>query len=71
MKKFRTLSTLIALSIMAITVSMTKTSKDPVWEYYCIHYLNKSPNQATEKEYNYFLDCFAGSDEYEQLVNNL
>lgn len=38
-----------------------------VWEHYCVMDLNKLPEEATEEEYNYFLDVFTETDEYQEL----
>lgn len=38
------------------------------WEHYCKYELHKHPSNATNKEYNYFLDTFTGTDEYEQIL---
>ena len=38
-----------------------------VWEHYCIMDLNKLPEEATEEEYNYFLDVFTETDGYQEL----
>lgn len=38
-----------------------------VWEHYCIMDLDKLPEEATEEEYNYFLDVFTETDGYQEL----
>ena len=38
-----------------------------VWEHYCIIELNKLPEEATEEDYNYFLDVFTETDDYQEL----
>lgn len=38
-----------------------------VWEHYCIMDLDKLPEEATEEEFDYFLDVFTESDEYQEL----
>ena len=38
-----------------------------VWEHYCIIDLNKLPEEATEEDYNYFLDVFTETDDYQEL----
>ena len=47
----------------------TKEDFEPtsVWEHYCIMDLNKLPEEATEEEYNYFLDVFTETDGYQEL----
>lgn len=38
-----------------------------VWEHYCVMDLNKLPEEATEEEFNYFLDVFTETDGYQEL----
>lgn len=65
---------LIALSyiggIMDATtpeVSIEDFEPTSVWEHYCVMDLNKLPEEATEEEYNYFLDVFTETDDYQEL----
>lgn len=48
-------------------VSIEDFEPTSVWEHYCIMDLNKLPEEATEEEYNYFLDVFTETDEYQEL----
>lgn len=53
-------------------VTTPKTSKEEfeptsVWEHYCIMDLDKLPSEATEEEFDYFLDVFSETDEYQEL----
>lgn len=65
--------TLIALFYMGSTdattpeVSIEDFEPTSVWEHYCIMDLNKLPEEATEEEYNYFLDVFTETDGYQEL----
>ena len=40
-----------------------------VWEHYCKYTLGIHPSQATEEQYDYFLDCWSGDDEYQYLYD--
>ena len=48
-------------------VSIENFEPTSVWEHYCIMDLNKLPEEATEEEYNYFLDVFTETDGYQEL----
>lgn len=48
-------------------VSIEDFEPTSVWEHYCVMDLNKLPEEATEEEYNYFLDVFTETDEYQEL----
>lgn len=64
----RTLITVcLAISLFTI-LSVTRTedntqSTDPVWDYCQVHY--------PDMTYDYYLDVFTESDEYEEIYNNL
>lgn len=65
---------LIALFYIGGIIDATtpKTSKEDfeptsVWEHYCIMDLDKLPEEATEEEFDYFLDVFTETDEYQEL----
>lgn len=66
--------TLIALFYIGSTIDATTPEVSiedfeptSVWEHYCIMDLNKLPEEATEEEYNYFLDVFTETDGYQEL----
>lgn len=71
--KLRAILILLASIIMGLVVAncnynrlqsyQTKT----VWEHYCKYNLHKFPENSTEEEYNYFLDCYSGGDEYDAI----
>ena len=48
-------------------VSIEDFEPTSVWEHYCVMDLNKLPEEATEEEYNYFLDVFTETDDYQEL----
>lgn len=48
-------------------VSIEDFEPTSVWEHYCVMDLNKLPEEATEEEYDYFLDVFTETDEYQEL----
>ena len=48
-------------------VSIEDFEPTSVWEHYCIMDLNKLPEEATEEEYNYFLEVFTETDGYQEL----
>jgi hypothetical protein len=62
---------LIALiaTMVAIMLFPTKNNFQPktVWEHYCKYTLHIHPSQATEDQYEYFIDCWSGDDEYTYL----
>lgn len=39
------------------------------WEHYCKYTLHIHPSQATEDQYDYFLDRWSGDDEYQYLYD--
>ena len=64
---------LIALIATVITIMLfpTKNNFQPktVWEHYCKYTLHIHPSQATEDQYEYFIDCWSGDDEYTYLYD--
>ena len=65
-------SLLIAAAIIDKAMPLPETTLEDfeptsVWEHYCIMDLNKLPEEATEEEYNYFLDVFTETDGYQEL----
>lgn len=40
-----------------------------VWEHYCKYTLRIHPKDATEAQYDYFLDVWSGDDEYQYLYD--
>lgn len=64
---------LIALivTVIAIMLFPTKNNFQPktVWEHYCKYTLHIHPSQATEDQYEYFIDCWSGDDEYTYLYD--
>lgn len=63
----KTLITLILgitlLSILSVTTEPEKPSIDPIWDYCQEHY--------PDMTYDYYLDVFTETDEYEELYNTL
>lgn len=64
----RTLITIVLGIVLFIILSATaepqeNTSTDPVWDYCQKHY--------PEMTYDYYLDVFTETDEYEELYNSL
>lgn len=57
--------------ILIMGASSHPTSEEPktVWEHYCKYTLHIHPSQATEDQYDYFLDCWSGDDEYQYLYD--
>lgn len=53
----------MALVVMAFPTN--KFQPKTVWEHYCKYTLHIHPSQATEDQYDYFLDCWSGDDEYQ------
>ena len=45
----------MALVVMAFPTN--KFQPKTVWEHYCKYTLGIHPSQATEEQYDYFLDC--------------
>lgn len=37
------------------------------WEHYCKYNLHKFPKECSDEEFNYFVDCFSGGDEYDAI----
>lgn len=65
-------SLLIAAAIIDKAMPLPETTLEDfeptsVWEHYCVMDLNKLPEEATEEEYNYFLDVFTETDGYQEL----
>lgn len=48
----------MALVVMAFPTN--KFQPKTVWEHYCKYTLGIHPSQATEDQYDYFLDCWSG-----------
>lgn len=40
-----------------------------VWEHYCKYTLRTHPKMATQEQLEYFIDCWAESDEYQYLYD--
>lgn len=57
----------MALVVMAFPTN--KFQPKTVWEHYCKYTLGIHPSQATEDQYDYFLDCWSGDDEYQYLYD--
>lgn len=57
----------MALVVMAFPTN--KFQPKTVWEHYCKYTLHIHPSQATEDQYDYFLDCWSGDDEYQYLYD--
>lgn len=62
----RTKLTILSIIAMALVV-MAFLQPKTVWEHYCKYTLHIHPSQATEDQYDYFLDCWSGDDEYISL----
>lgn len=64
---------LIALiaTVVVIMIFPTKNDFQPktVWEHYCKYTLHIHPSQATEDQYEYFLDCCEYTYLYEYYEN--
>lgn len=65
---------LIILSIITMTLVImafptNKFQPKTVWEHYCKYTLGIHPSQATEDQYDYFLDYWSGDDEYQYLYD--
>ena len=58
----------MALVVMAFPTN--KFQPKTVWEHYCKYTLHIHPSQATEDQYDYFLDCWSGDDEYQYPYRN-
>lgn len=68
----RTLITILfAIILLSILIGKTNHSNDPVFKAYCEIYLGKSIQDTTIDDYNYFMDVFMETDEYEALMDSL
>lgn len=68
----RTLITILfTIILLSILISKTNHSNDPVFEAYCEIYLGKSIQDTTIEDYNYFMDVFMETDEYEALMDSI
>lgn len=56
--------TSIAMALVVMAFPTNKFQPKTVWEHYCKYTLGIHPSQATEDQYDYFLDCWSGDDEY-------
>lgn len=61
--------TSIAMALVVIAFPTNKFQPKTVWEHYCKYTLHIHPSQATEDQYDYFLDCWSGDDEYQYLYD--
>lgn len=59
----------IAMTTRAMAFPTNKFQPKTVWEHYCKYTLHIHPSQATEDQYDYFLDCWSGDDEYQYLYD--
>ena len=57
--------TSIAMALVVMAFPTNKFQPKTVWEHYCKYTLGIHPSQATEDQYDYFLDCWSGDDEYQ------
>lgn len=69
---YLTLALLIASVIIDKAMPLPGTTLEDfeptsVWEHYCVMDLNKLPEEATEEEFNYFLEVFTETDGYQEL----
>lgn len=60
---------IIAMALVVMAFPTNKFQPKTVWEHYCKYTLGIHPSQATEDQYNYFLDCWSGDDEYQYLYD--
>lgn len=68
----RTLITILfTITLLSILIGKTNHSNDPVFEAYCKIYLDKSIGESTVDDYNYFMDVFMETDEYEALMDSI
>ena len=61
--------TSIAMALVVMAFPTNKFQPKTVWEHYCKYTLGIHPSQATEEQYDYFLDCWSGDDEYTYLYD--
>lgn len=61
--------TSIAMALVVMSFPTNKFQPKTVWEHYCKYTLHIHPSQATEDQYDYFLDCWSGDDEYQYLYD--
>lgn len=61
--------TSIAMALVVMAFPTNKFQPKTVWEHYCKYTLHIHPSQATEDQYDYFLDCWSGDDEYQYLYD--
>lgn len=59
----------IAMVLVVMAFPTNKFQPKTVWEHYCKYTLGIHPSQATEEQYDYFLDCWSGDDEYQYLYD--
>ena len=59
----------IAMALVVMAFPTNKFQPKTVWEHYCKYTLGIHPSQATEEQYDYFLDCWSGDDEYAYLYD--
>lgn len=59
----------IAMALVVMAFPTNKFQPKTVWEHYCKYTLGIHPSQATEEQYDYFLDCWSGDDEYVYLYD--
>ena len=60
---------IIAMALVVMAFPTNKFQPKTVWEHYCKYTLHIHPSQATEEQYDYFLDCWSGDDEYTYLYD--
>ena len=60
---------IIAMALVVMAFPNNKFQPKTVWEHYCKYTLHIHPSQATEDQYDYFLDCWSGDDEYQYLYD--
>lgn len=60
---------IIAMALVVMAFPTNKFQPKTVWEHYCKYTLGIHPSQATEEQYDYFLDCWSGDDEYAYLYD--
>ena len=63
------LLSIIAMALVVMAFPTNKFQPKTVWEHYCKYTLHIHPSQATEDQYDYFLDCWSGDDEYQYLYD--
>lgn len=61
--------TSMAMALVVMAFPTNKFQPKTVWEHYCKYTLHIHPSQATEDQYDYFLDCWSGDDEYQYLYD--